>query len=141
MKRILLLLIWVVLLPNLASGLPEAALLGINRLEGTVLELPKGDPKLYSVVKLRITFSSAPKETEGLYSTYRRRTEYPIGEYKRPRAGEVILFLPPNVLPKGLAKGDLLRVENYTISKDKIPLTNWSKHQSAVGAVQNNPKG
>lgn len=115
----------------------------IDKIEGTVVELPRARARSFDSVRLSVTFTSSPDATKDLYSTISRKTEYPIQNLKHPRRDEVILILPKNRLPGGTKIGDKIRVLGYSIGSGggsgvipKQPPTPLS-----VSKIELNPKG
>ena len=87
----------------------------IDKIEGTVVELPRPPARSFDSVRLSVTFTSSPDVTKALYSTISRRTEYSIQNLKRPRRDEVILVLPKNSLPAGIKVSDKIRVQGFAM--------------------------
>lgn len=138
MKTILV-FICALLSTGFAFGLPPAPVVHIQKIEGTVVELPKGDGMLYAFLKMTVSATSSPEDTKNLYSTIRRKTRYPIQDQKRPGKDQVILVISPNDLPKGTKVGDKLRVIGYGLrgSEDSNAPASRSPY---VEKIELNPK-
>lgn len=139
MKTILV-FICALLATGVAFGFPPAPVVHIQKIEGTVVELPKGDGMLYAFVKMAVSATSSPEDTKNLYSTIRRKTRYPIQDQKRPGKDQVILVISPNDLPKGTKVGDKLRVIGYALrgSEESSAPASTSPY---VEKIELNPKG
>jgi hypothetical protein len=124
---------------GIAFGLPPAPFVHIQKIEGTVVELPKGDGILYAFVKMTVSATSSPEDTKNLYSTIRRKTRYPIQDQKRPGKGEVILVVRPNDLPKGTKVGDKLRLFGYGLRGSEESGSHFSTNPY-VEKIELNPK-
>jgi len=130
------------ILAGFALGKPPELHARIEKIEGTVVELPKNPSKNYDSVRLSVTFTSSPDDTKDLYSKITRKTEYSVQNLKRPRRGEVVLVLPKGSLPAETKVGDKIRVRDYVIgsvggsgfSSDELPT------QLSAQIVEINPK-
>ena len=125
---------------GIAFGLPPAPFVHIQKIEGTVVELPKGDGILYAFVKMTVSATSSPEDTKNLYSTIRRKTRYPIQDQKRPGKDQVILVVSPKDLPKGTKVGDKLRVVGYGLRGSEESSSHYSTYPY-VEKIELNPKG
>lgn len=125
---------------GIGYALPPAAFVQIEKIEGIVVEIPTFDQGNLAVVRMRVTFTTDPEKVKTLYSTFRRKTRYPIQDLKRPRKDEVILVLPwGQSLPKGTKAGDKLRVLGYAIRGSDVSLS--PSHTSAeYRSIELNPK-
>lgn len=131
--------VYLALLTGAAFALPNGPFVRIAKIEGTVIEIPKANDQFFEVVKLLVTFTSSPDETKALYSTIRRKTEYPIQELKRPGRDEVILILPAKSLPAGMKVGDKIRVVGYSVRVSEAGLP--PPHTiPQVDKIERNPK-
>lgn len=139
MKTILV-FICALLATGIAFALPPAPFVHIEKIEGTVIELPKGDGMLYAFVKMTVSATSSPEDTKNLYSTIRRKTRYPIQDQKRPGKDQVILVVHPNDLPKGTKAGDKLRVLGYGLRGSDAGTGHYNTHPY-VGRIELNPNG
>jgi hypothetical protein len=140
MKNLILALISFYL-AGIGYALPPAAFVHIEKIEGTVIEIPKFDKGNLVAVRMSVTSSSDPEKVKTLYSTIRKKTRYPIQDLKRPGKDEVILILPwGQSLPKGAKVGDKLRVLGYAIRGSDVSLS--PRYTSAeFRSIKLNPKG
>ena len=121
-------------------ALPPVPAILIEKIEGVVLEMPKGQPRYFDVIKLSVKSTTSPEEIKNLYSTIRRKTRYPIQDYKRPGRDEVLVILPPDSLPKGTKVGDTLRVLGYELRGNDESISPVST-RAGVKSIELNPKG
>ena len=128
------------LVTGIACALPPAPVVHIEKIEGVVIEIPKGDGQLYTFVKMTVTATTSPEDTKKLYSTIRKKTRYPIQDQKRPGKDQVIVILSPNDLPKGTKVGDKLRVHGYGLRGSDLG-TSHSYIHPYVERIELNPKG
>lgn len=124
---------------DFAFGLPPAPFVHIQKIEGTVVDLPKGDGMLYAFVKLAVSATSSPEDAKNLYSMIRRKTRFPIQDQKRPGKDQVILVVSPNDLPKGTKVGDKLRVLGYGLRGSEESGSHFSTYPF-VEKIELNPK-
>lgn len=103
------------ILVGLAQGKPPEARARIEKIEGTVVELPENPAQSFDAVRISVTFTSNPDGTKELYSTISRKTEYSVQNLKRPKLDEAVLVLPKGCLPAGTKIGDKIRIKDYII--------------------------
>ena len=130
----------VLLVTGFAWALPPAPFVHIKKIEGVVIEIPKGDEQFYTYIKLTVTSTTSAEHTKKLYSTIRRKTRYRIQDLKRPKRDQVILVLRPDDLPKGTKVGDKLRVLGYGLRGSDTG-TSPSYTHPYVERIERNPKG
>ena len=142
MNKILTALI-VGLLTGLSFGNADQVFVSIEKIEGTVVELPKAQPRSFDSVRLSVTFTSSPNSTKDLYSTISRKTEYSIQNLRRPRRDEVILVLPKNRLPAVVKVGDKIRILGYGIgfSGGSGIMPKYPPTPLFVDKIEINPRG
>lgn len=114
MKKILIAIFAGLLTATSLAG-ADRVVVHIDKIEGTVVELPKTPAKAFDSVRLSMTFTSSPEASKDLYSTITKGTEYSVQNLKRPRRDEVILVLPKNSLPAGVKIGDKIRVLGFAM--------------------------
>lgn len=101
------------LLTTFSMGDNDRVFVNIDKIEGTVIELPAPPPTSFDSVRLSVTLTSSPELTKDLFSTISRRTEYTTHNLNRPKRDEVILVFPKNRLPAGIKIGDKIRVLGF----------------------------
>ena len=127
------------LVTGIACALPPSPVVRIQKIEGIVIELPKGGGLLYGFLKMSVTATTSPEDTKNLYSTIRRKTRIPIQDQKRPKKDQVILVVNPDDLPKGTKVGDKLRVLGYSLRGSDAGDENFDP-QPFVERIVLNPK-
>lgn len=118
-------------------GLPPAVEVRIDKIEGTVTEVTLPKDSFYEAVRIEMTFSSDPEKTKKLYATIRKKSRYPIQAFKRPRDKELILMFPSGKLPKGIKKGDRIRIVDYALRGSDA--SDSYRSAQAEGTVTLNP--